>query len=124
MQKALLALCLLAASNCACASVACSDAVTTDDLNRCALQNLNAAETRLSVSLARAMRVTSASSVAASSELELAQRSWTTFRSQQCEALRLMFDGGRESQIQFSGCLTSYAKKRASDLEDFSDSFD
>jgi uncharacterized protein YecT (DUF1311 family) len=100
----------------------CVNAITTPDIEACAMIDLNEAEAKLKTAYERALTVASQSR-RAHDALVSAQAAWVEFRKKDCEAVRAMYEGGRESNIQFISRMAADASARAEALGEFSDGF-
>ncbi|OCP02396.1 MULTISPECIES: lysozyme inhibitor LprI family protein [unclassified Ensifer] len=108
------------------AKVDCARATAQPDLNACAYQEYEAADTELNRVYKQAMTAVhtidnerDGADVGAVEALKKAQRAWITYRDGQCELAGFQARGGQAEPMLVSGCLSELTQKRTAELKEF-----
>ena len=93
----------------------CSDPQTQSEMNYCAAQDLEVADTKLNEVYKRAM---SAQDRKGKRAMQKAQRAWINYRDLACQSYSLMADGGSMQPMLASLCLPKLTDERSKMLEE------
>lgn len=103
--------------------VDCAEAVAQVDLNACAYQEWEAADTQLNRTYAAAMDLLEAwdadlpdDEKGGPAALKAAQRAWITFRDKACEAEGYAMKGGSAEPLLVYGCMRQLTEERTAHL--------
>ena len=118
-------LCAVALMANASAKDACSNAITTPEINDCARQDLDRSEKRLNEMYKKVMvslnqpddESTKYSEV--KKALVESQRAWVTFRQRDCDAQFQLNAGGTIRTVIYLGCMTTHADERTKSLKEY-----
>jgi uncharacterized protein YecT (DUF1311 family) len=114
-----------AAPLCSSAKDACSNALTTPEINDCARQDLNKAEQKLNDTYKKVVASLNQPDNESTKYSEVkkalieSQRAWVTFRQRDCDALFQLNAGGTIRTVVFLGCMTQHAEQRAKSLKNY-----
>ena len=110
--------------------VDCANAVTQQDMNRCAYAEWEAADADLNTAYKRAMDLLKGwdadmpeAEQDGAAALKEAQRAWITFRDKACEVEGYAMKGGSAEPLLVYGCMRQLTEDRTGQLATFVDSY-
>lgn len=115
---------------CAAQDVDCANAVTQMDMNQCAYDDWEAADTQLNAVYKQAMALLKtwdadlpADEKGGAEALKEAQRAWIIFRDKACEAEGYAMKGGSAEPLLVYGCMRELTEERVGHLKRMLDDF-
>lgn len=110
--------------------VDCANAVTQQDMNRCAYADWEAADAALNAAYKRAMTLLTGwdadlpeTEQGGAEALKEAQRAWIAFRDKACEVEGYAMKGGSAEPLLVYGCMRQLTEDRTLQLLSFVDSY-
>lgn len=106
------------------AQASCDEAVTTIEINECAQAEFDKTEAELNrvwkeVMARLAERADEPDVVDAKAKLRIAQKTWVTYREQDCQAVYTLYQGGTMRTLMYLGCMTGHADRRTRELSEW-----